>query len=273
AHLAVDLHRLADRHGRRIRVCLEPEPDCIVETSDQAIAFFHDRLRPAVRRRGVDPAIVDRHLGLCFDACHQAVEFEDPAAAWSKISEAGIRVGKVQLSCALEVPGEDSSRAEPRLRPFDEIRFLHQVRRRDRSGVVEGWADLGPALAARERFAEPADWRVHFHAPVLPAVTCSAQATMVTGKLPRNHGIVGNGWYFRELNEVWLWRQSGALIQGEKLWDEARRRDPSLRCANLFWWYNMNTTADLGVTPRPTYPAEGSKLFGIYSYSHGLRLE
>src|SRR5205814_8162148 len=59
--------------------------------------------------------------------------------------------------------------------------------------------------------------------PVLPAVTCSAQATMVTGKLPRDHGIVGNGWYFRELNEVWLWRQSGALIQGEKLWDEARR--------------------------------------------------
>jgi len=166
AHLAVDLHRLADRHGRRIRVCLEPEPDCIVETSDQAIAFFHDRLRPAVRRRGVDPEIVDRHLGLCFDACHQAVEFEDPAAAWSRISEAGIRVGKVQLSCALEVPEEDSSHAEPRLRPFDEIRFLHQVRRRDRKGVIQGWTDLGPALAARERFAEPADWRVHFHAPL-----------------------------------------------------------------------------------------------------------
>src|SRR5437762_14295781 len=97
-------------------------------------------------------------------------------------------------------------------------------------------------------------------APVLPAVTCSAQATMVTGKLPRDHGIVCNGWDFRELNEVWLWRQSGALVQGEKLWDAARRRDPSLRCANLFWWYNMNTTADLGVTPRPTYPADGSKL-------------
>src|SRR5206468_2830704 len=83
-----------------------PEPDCIVETSEQAIAFFHDRLRPAVRRRGVDPSVVDRHLGLCFDACHQAVEFEDPAAAWRKIAEAGIRVGKVQLSCALELPEE-----------------------------------------------------------------------------------------------------------------------------------------------------------------------
>src|SRR6266481_5271911 len=110
-------------------------------------------------------------------------------------------------------------------------------------------------------------------APVLPAVTCSAQATMVTGKLPRDHGIVGNGWYFRALNEVWLWRQSGALIEGEKIWDAARRRDPSFRCANLFWWYNMNTTADLGVTPRPTYPADGRKLFGIYTYPHGLRLE
>ena len=166
AHLAVDLDRLAERHGRRIRVCLEPEPDCLVETSDQAIAFFRDHLRPAVRRRGVDAAIVDRHLGLCFDACHQAVEFEDPVAAWRKISAAGIRVGKVQLSCALAVPAEASSQAEAALRPFDEIRFLHQVRRRDREGVIEGWTDLGPALAARERLAAPADWRVHFHAPL-----------------------------------------------------------------------------------------------------------
>ena len=125
-----------------------------------------------------------------------------------------------------------------------------------------------PNLSALARDGFAADL-----APALPAVTCSAQATMVTGKLPRDHGIVGNGWYFRELNEVWLWRQSGALIQGEKLWDEARRRHPSLRCANLFWWYNMNTTADLGVTPRPTYPADGRKLFGIYTYPHGLRLE
>src|SRR5438552_6630821 len=166
AHLAVDLDRLAERSGRQIRVCLEPEPDCIVETSDQAIAVFHEQLRPAVRRRGVDPAIVDRHLGLCFDACHQAVAFEDPAAAWAKIAAAGIRVGKVQLSCALELPAEASSRAEGRLRPFDEIRFLHQVRRRDRKGVIEGWTDLGAALAARECFAEPADWRVHSHAPL-----------------------------------------------------------------------------------------------------------
>jgi predicted AlkP superfamily pyrophosphatase or phosphodiesterase len=108
---------------------------------------------------------------------------------------------------------------------------------------------------------------------VLPAVTCSAQATLVTGRMPTDHGIVGNGWYFRDLNEVWLWRQSGSLIEGPKIWDEARRRDPSFTCANLFWWYNMNTTADMGVTPRPTYPADGRKLFGVYSYPHRLRLE
>ena len=108
---------------------------------------------------------------------------------------------------------------------------------------------------------------------VLPALTCSGQATLVTGRMPAEHGIVGNGWYFRELNEVWLWRQSGALIEGPKLWDVARQRDPSFRCANLFWWYNMNTSADLGATPRPTYPADGSKLFGIYTYPHELRRE
>src|SRR2546427_7455415 len=92
AHLAEDLGRLAQRAGRQSRGRLEPAPHCILETSDQAIAFFHEPLRPAVRPRGRRPALVDRHLGLCFDACHQAVAFEDPAAAWTKIAAAGIRV-------------------------------------------------------------------------------------------------------------------------------------------------------------------------------------
>src|SRR5688572_14526648 len=62
---------------------------------------------------------------------------------------------------------------------------------------------------------------------VTPAVTCSAQATYLTGKLPSEHGIVANGWYFRALNEVWLWRQSNRLMQGPKIWDLGRARDPS----------------------------------------------
>ncbi len=99
---------------------------------------------------------------------------------------------------------------------------------------------------------------------VLPAVTCTAQSTMLTGTLPREHGIVGNGWYFRELAEVWLWRQSNRLVAGEKVWEAARRRLPGFTCAKLFWWYNMHSSADWSVTPRPTYPADGRKIPGIY---------
>ena len=100
---------------------------------------------------------------------------------------------------------------------------------------------------------------------VVPAVTCTAQATFVTGALPREHGCVANGWYFRDLAEVWLWRQSNRLVGGEKIWEAARRRDPSFTCANLFWWYNMYSSVDLAVTPRPIYWADGLKLPDIYT--------
>jgi predicted AlkP superfamily pyrophosphatase or phosphodiesterase len=106
---------------------------------------------------------------------------------------------------------------------------------------------------------------------VTPAVTCSVQATLTTGLLPREHGIVANGWYFRDLAEVWLWRQSNKLVAGEKIWDAAKRRDPSFRCAKLFWWYNMYSSADLAVTPRPQYLADGRKMPDIYSEPPELR--
>ncbi|RMF81658.1 MAG: alkaline phosphatase family protein, partial [Nitrospirae bacterium] len=101
--------------------------------------------------------------------------------------------------------------------------------------------------------------------PPLPAVTCTAQATLLTGRPPRDHGIVANGWYFRELNEVWFWRQSRRLVQAPLLWEVARRARPGLTCANLFWWFNMATTANWSVTPRPVYPADGRKIPAIYS--------
>jgi predicted AlkP superfamily pyrophosphatase or phosphodiesterase len=110
-------------------------------------------------------------------------------------------------------------------------------------------------------------------ATVTPAVTTTVQSTFVTGELPRGHGIVGNGWYFRDLSEVWLWRQSNRLVQGEKVWDAARRRDPAFTCAKLFWWYNMYSSADIAVTPRPMYPADGRKLPDIYTHPPGLRDE
>jgi predicted AlkP superfamily pyrophosphatase or phosphodiesterase len=108
---------------------------------------------------------------------------------------------------------------------------------------------------------------------VTPAVTCTAQATYLTGKLPREHGIVANGWYFRDLNEVWLWRQSNRLVQSEKIWHAARRRDASFSCANTFWWYAMATEANLSITPRPLYLADGVKLPDCYSDPPELRDE
>lgn len=108
---------------------------------------------------------------------------------------------------------------------------------------------------------------------VTPAVTTTVQSTFVTGTLPRDHGIVGNGWYFRDLSEIWLWRQSNRLVGGEKIWDAARRREPSFTCAKLFWWYNMYSTADIAVTPRPMYPADGRKLPDIHTHPAELRDE
>lgn len=108
---------------------------------------------------------------------------------------------------------------------------------------------------------------------IVPAVTCSVQATLLTGMSPRDHGIVGNGWYFRELSEVWLWRQSNHLVQRRPVWEDARRLDSSVTCANLFWWYNMYSSADIGVTPRPIYKADGRKIPDIYTNPADLRFE
>jgi predicted AlkP superfamily pyrophosphatase or phosphodiesterase len=109
--------------------------------------------------------------------------------------------------------------------------------------------------------------------PVLPAVTCTAQATYLTGRHPSEHGIVANGWYFQEDCEIKFWRQSNKLIQSPKIWEIARSLDPSFTCANLFWWYNMYSTVDYAVTPRPMYPADGRKLPDIYTHPSDLRTE
>lgn len=106
---------------------------------------------------------------------------------------------------------------------------------------------------------------------VLPAVTCSAQATLLTGAMPREHGIVGNGWYFRDLAEIGFWKQSNHLVAGEKVWEAGRRRDPAFTCAKLFWWFNMHSSADVAVTPRPMYPADGRKIPDVYTQPAGLR--
>ncbi|MCX6951788.1 MAG: alkaline phosphatase family protein, partial [Verrucomicrobia bacterium] len=107
--------------------------------------------------------------------------------------------------------------------------------------------------------------------PVLPAVTCTAQSTYLTGRTPAGHGCVANGWYDRTLAEHQFWKQSNHVVQGPKLWETLRERRPGFTCAKLFWWYNMYSTADWSITPRPMYPADGRKVFDVYTHPMGLR--
>jgi predicted AlkP superfamily pyrophosphatase or phosphodiesterase len=109
------------------------------------------------------------------------------------------------------------------------------------------------------------------YAPAFPAVTCTAQSCITTGLPVASHGIVGNGWYDRESAEARFWKQSNHLVRGEKLWDILRREIPGFTCAKLFWWYNMYSSADFTVTPRPLYPADGRKVFDIHTQPMGLR--
>jgi predicted AlkP superfamily pyrophosphatase or phosphodiesterase len=109
--------------------------------------------------------------------------------------------------------------------------------------------------------------------PAFPAVTCTAQSSMLTGLPVAEHGIAANGWYDRESAEVRFWKQSNHLVRGEKVWVRLRREIPGFTCAKLFWWYNMYSSADYTMTPRPLYPADGRKVFDIHTQPMGLREE
>lgn len=108
--------------------------------------------------------------------------------------------------------------------------------------------------------------------PAFPAVTCTAQSTYITGLAQEQHAIPGNGWYNRNMSEIQFWKQSNKLVQGPRLWEELKHiYGPSFTCAKLFWWYNMYSTADWTITPRPMYPADGRKIFDIYTQPMNLR--
>ena len=107
--------------------------------------------------------------------------------------------------------------------------------------------------------------------PDFPAVTCTSQSSMLTGLSPHEHGVIANGWFDREQGEARLWRQSNALVRGEKVWDKAKARNSKCTTANLFWWFNMNSTCDFTVTPRPIYTHDGRKIPDISTQPAALR--
>lgn len=120
--------------------------------------------------------------------------------------------------------------------------------------------------APRLKAVAASGWQADMPA-VLPAVTCTAQATLLTGAMPDTHGVVANGWLFRDTNEVRFWQQCNRLIQAEPLYETARKRAKErgvpFTSAKLFWWFNQGAAVDISVTPKPHYAVDGNKAFGI----------
>jgi len=170
------LVRIRRQTGACIHLDIEPEPDCSIENTDETIAFFEEWLLPqgaprlaAATGSTVDEARQDvlEHVRVCFDCCHFAVEYEDPADAVARLTGAGIRIGRIQLSSAiqLDIPDEADAAAavRERLRPFADPVYLHQVIERA-DGRLRHFPDLGEALASGQGRAR--EWRVHFHVPL-----------------------------------------------------------------------------------------------------------
>jgi hypothetical protein len=159
--------RLRSRTRKLVRLAVEPEPFCLLETTPEAIEFFA-RLWQLADRAGAGE-LVRTHVGLCFDVCHQAVEFEDVAASVRSLAAAGVRINKVHISCALQLdhPAENAA-ARAALARYVEPRYLHQTMARTPDGRVARVQDLSEAMIAdppADFLAAPA-WRIHFHVPV-----------------------------------------------------------------------------------------------------------
>lgn len=177
AEVTAELVRLRSRTGRYLHVDLEPEPDCLLETTGETLGFFERWLLPAGGDHLADLlgcsmqeawAHLLAHVNICYDTCHFAVEYESPAEVVGRLREAGIRIGKVQLSTALKafVPEEAAERTlmATRLRGFAESTYLHQVVERRADGTLHHYPDLPQALDHYGRAME--EWRIHFHVPL-----------------------------------------------------------------------------------------------------------
>lgn len=167
------LAALRDDTGREIHLGLEPEPDCFLETTAETVAFFENTLIPAgtaeVARllkcyKSDAEAMMRRHLGVCFDTCHAALQYEDLAESYRAYQAAGIRISKVQLSAALQ--GAATADTCAALAPFVEPVYLHQVKGRTAAGARYSWFDLPVALEEIPTFPDLEEVRVHFHVPL-----------------------------------------------------------------------------------------------------------
>lgn len=173
-HHASHLARIRETTGRTITLALEPEPMCYLETSEELISFMQARIfsgssvRQFAGMAGVTEASAEatlrRHLGICYDVCHAAIEFEDAAASIARLRSAGIGIHKLQLSAALKIASVDAETAR-HLRRFDDGVYLHQVVERRTDGTLVRYLDLQPAISEIGK-SIGSEWRVHCHVPV-----------------------------------------------------------------------------------------------------------
>ncbi|GII34844.1 metabolite traffic protein EboE [Planotetraspora mira] len=221
--LAEGLAVIAVATGRTIRVGFEPEPGCVVETTAQA----------AEHLSGLDPAF----LGVCLDACHLAVQFEEPGEALDRLSAAGLPVVKLQASCALQADHPADPAVREALLAFDEPRFIHQTRERDQ---WPGADDLGQALSGDLAGASP--WRVHFHVPLHAAAAAPLGSTqdvldgtlraLLGGPTARTHHVEVETYTWQALPEDRRPRTGADLVEGiaqELAWARDRLIDLGLK--------------------------------------------
>lgn len=187
AEVAAALARIESETGTHLHVDLEPEPDCLIENTAESIAFFEDWLWPVGSAHLAGALDIDqeaarsllrRHIQLCYDTCHFAVEYETPETVFEQLAASGVPVGKVQLSAALRVPLPDGDRAAlaERLEPFAEATYLHQVIERRPDGSLHRYRDLPDALPHLE--ATPGtEWRIHYHVPLFTEAYGGLQST------------------------------------------------------------------------------------------------
>lgn len=206
--LAERLDALEELTGRDIRVGLEPEPGCVVETTRDAIAPL--------------TAVAHRRIGICVDTCHLATSFEDPHTALDALTAAGVPVVKSQLSAALHAEHPHLPEVREALAAFDEPRFLHQTRT-DTAAGLRGTDDLGPAVGG-DALPDASPWRAHFHVPLHAApaapltstlpVLKAALSRLVGGPLPLTHHLEVETYTWQALPEALRPRGRSQLADG-----------------------------------------------------------
>jgi len=159
----LELDKIKKNTQKTICLCLEMEPGCEIEDTDRLVYFFTSELTAYAKSIDLNPQLINQYLGICFDVCHQAVMFEDTYKALEKIHNAGITIGKIQVSSALELKKPNDIKARSTLSNFIEEKYLHQSCCKIENGVLLKTLDLDQAL---EIFPDNYPWRVHFHVPI-----------------------------------------------------------------------------------------------------------